>query len=473
MTHLILLGLVLAFVPRLARAELEAALSLEDVLRSVETHHPQLAADLLAVRSAEQEARAARGAFDTQLSVRGQVAPLGYYDYQRADVSLEQPIPVGGLALYSGYRLGRGNIAPYYGEQRTLSAGEVRGGMRASLLQDRSIDAPRAALRSAKLAEEASQAGYEGTRLSLAREAASAYFAWVAAGLRLHIYEDLLALAETRNAQIESKVELGALAPIEALDNQRAILERTRQRIAARRAFEQASIALSLYWRDPAGRPQEAALHHLPSALPEPSLAGTTLADAQSTALARRPELRRVQLGVQTLQVERALAQNRMWPKLDVFLQVSKDLGNATTDTAYTLRPLTLELGANLSMPLWLRTARGKLQSTQAKLSAEGHKLQFARDKVSAEVRDAISQLSAARERVSVARSAAEASLRVADGERERFELGASSVLFLNLREQTAAEAQVALIEAQAELNFAAARLQTAQGKPLALAAQR
>jgi outer membrane protein, heavy metal efflux system len=131
------------------------------------------------------------------------------------------------------------------------------------------------------------------------------------------------------------------------------------------------------------------------------------------------------------------------------------------------LRPTVLEVGATLSFPLWLCKARGKLRASEAKLRALEEKARFAEDKVLAEVRDAWSQLDAAHERAELARRTAEAVLQVASGERERFELGATTVLFVNLREQSAADAQTALIDALAELGYSTVRVLAVMGESL------
>jgi outer membrane protein TolC len=134
---------------------------------------------------------------------------------------------------------------------------------------------------------------------------------------------------------------------------------------------------------------------------------------------------------------------------------------------APTLAPTVVELGVTFSMPPWLRKARGKLAATAAKLRVLEQKRAYARDKAVADVRDAFSMLQAARERVELARGAAEAALEVAEGERERFGLGATTVLFVNLREQAAADAEVAVIDALAEAQVAIARVLTASGESL------
>jgi outer membrane protein, heavy metal efflux system len=460
------LALALCLVGLAARAR-AAELELTTVVDAVARHHPLILAEIASVRAAEADAQAARGEFDTVLSVQGRVAPAGYYDPKRADVVIEQPTPFAGASLYTGYRIGRGNIAPYYGEQRTLDAGEVRGGVRVPLLQDRAIDGRRAGVRAGELGARLSEAARDKLALDLERDAANAYYVWVAAGLKLRVADELLALAEARNAQIAEKVALGALPSIEALDNQRTILERTRQRVAARRAFEKASIDLSLFVRTTDGTPRIPSPEELPAALPAPDEPSLPRVQAEQQALSLRPELAQLQLQLELTSVERQLGQNRMLPRLDVFAEVSKDLGAGRSDYAYTLRPTVFETGLALSVPLWQRKARGKLRSLDEKLRAGSEKLGFARDKARAEVQDAYSQLEAARERADVAARAYDTAVKVAAGERERFELGASTVLFVNLREQAAADSQMSAIDAQAELGFARARATLATGTKL------
>ncbi len=459
--------LVCASVVTSARAQAGGELGLRDVLSSLETHHPLILAESASVDVAEGEVLSARGEFDTVLSVQGRVVPSGYYDPKRVDVLIEQPTPVLGASLYAGYRVTSGKVAPYYDEQRTLDGGEVRAGLRLPLLQDRGIDARRAGRESMQAQLDASEAGYDKLMLDLERDAALVYYNWVAAGRRLSVMTRLVTLAELRDGQIGQKVELGALPPIEQLDNRRSVLERKRQLVAATRSFEKAAIDLSLFVRGNDGTPRMPRPGELPSDLAAQGSEPTTVAGALRRALSERPELAQQQALLTAARVERELSANRVSPRLDAFGEVSKDLGQGPSDVAYTLRPTVVEFGVALSVPLWLRKARGKRDSAEAKVRATEQKTVFASDKVRAEVLDAWSQLRAARERAEVAQDAAAAAMLVADGERERFELGATTILFVNLREQTAADAEMAVIDAVAESHYARARLQLATGARL------
>lgn len=447
------------------------ALSLEEVLTSTRRHHPTLLAERAALDGARAEELAARGEFDTTLTVQGRVAPYGYYDPRRLDALVEQPTPLLGASVYAGYRLTRGRVAPYYGEQRTLDRGEVRGGVRLPLVQDLRIDARRAGVRSSRAQAEAQGHALEELLLDMERDAAQAYFAWQAAGQRLAVLERMVELANLRDRQIREKVALGALPSIEQVDNARSLLDRRRQLIGARRSYEKSALELSLFVRDETGKPRVPSASELPAELPaeveavRASVPG--VASAEATALARRPELSAFRSLVEAARVDRELADNRVRPRLDAFGEVSKDFGSADPALAATLEPTVFEVGVTFSMPLWLRKARGKLRAAQAKLAASEQKARFAQDKVLQEVRDAWSQLEAARERAAIAGEAAELAEKVASGERERFELGATTVLFVNLREQSAADARIALLDALAELQSSVARATTVAGASL------
>ena len=422
----------------------EAPLVLEGVITSLRTHHPLIAGERAALRAARGDALAAQGEFDTTLTVQARVAALGYYDPRRLDVLIEQPTGALGATVYGGYRVTRGKVAPYYGEHNTLDRG----------------------VRTSEAQVQAERHMLAETLLDLEREAALAYFTWLAAGQRLSEVEALLELARVRDAQISAKVALGALPSIEQVDNARSVLERQRQLVSARRAFEKAALDLSLYLRGPTGEPRVPAVSELPeSASPRPPQVSGTLLSAEAAALATRPELSAYEAMAGAARAERELAENRTLPRLDALLEVSKDFGAADAALAPTLEPTVLEAGVVFSMPLWLRKARGKLQAAEAKLTEAQQKARFARDKVRVEVRDAWSQLQAARERVEVADQAAKLAEQLATGERERFELGATTVLFVNLREQGAADARMALIDASAEVQYSAARLLTVMGQ--------
>lgn len=442
-------------------------LALDMVLRAVDASFPLLEAARQERDSAEGSLRAAEGAFDPSLQLRGTAIVGGYYEYVRGDLTLRQPTQLWGATLFAGYRIGRGissgGIPDYYGNYETNEAGEVRAGVQVPLLRNGPIDSRRAGIRRAELGRPIASLNVESASLLYRRGAAEKYWDWVAAGRRLAIARSLLTLATERNQAIAARVERGDLPAIERNDNLRVVAQRRGRVVSAERGLQRAAIELSLYFRDAEGRtimPTEA---QLPADLPEPTpLSPASVADDREAALARRPEVRRLTAQRAQVEVDRELASNQMMPAIDVSLAASQDLGEGAYQRA---RP-DVEASLMLDIPILNRVARGRLEVARAGLARLDEQLRYARDRVLADVRDALSAVETALERAELATQERDIARTVAASERTNFELGNSTILSVNLREQAAAEAALRVVDARADYHKAVAAYRAATARP-------
>ncbi len=445
---ILLLMLVVVVVGTVARAQNmggEAPLTLEEVLDSVREQHPQMEAARQGVATAEAEVLSAEGGFDTLLKTRGVYIPFSYYPHERLDAVIEQPTTLGGTRFFAGYRLGQGKFPVYYGQYETLSGGEVRAGLEVPLWRNSSIDKRRADLAKARLRVDIAGFTLAGEQLELQREAAYHYWDWVAAGRQLVIATTQHALAVTRHDQLARRAAQGDIPQIEHTENERVLLEREADMIAARRKLEQTALKLSLYLRDAEGNPLRVSDARLPNGLPTPDTAIAPDVNAWlEKALRQRPELRELALQREVVQLDAELARNQTAPAVDLGVAVARDVGVGPE----SLRPTELQASLTIDIPLQARGARGQARAAEAKRAAVDAKTRLARDKVVTEVRDTLSALHAAYERVGLARSAADVARRLAQAELARFEHGATSLLFVNLREQAAADAELKEVKA-------------------------
>lgn len=448
-----------AVVPPVAD-EVGPLLTLSEVLASVQAHHPLLRAEIEAVQAALGGEQQARGRYDPYLQVKGSAGPAGYYDYNILDASISQLTPLWGAELYAGYRLQGQKLPDYYGELETLDRGEVRAGLRIPLWKDRAIDDARAGRRRAEAGKRSAEWQREATLLELYRGAATAYYDWTAALLDRQVQADLLALAQQRVDQVQWKVKQGALPPIEALDNQRALLSRETKLVEAQRKLEQAELKLALYLRDQGGQlrrprgvsPEPLELPGLPPQFDEVAMI--------DRALDTHPLLSVYEADLQALRVDLELADNGVAPDLAVAGEVSKDIGNS--DNVRSLQPTALRLTATIKVPLALREARGKRHAAAAKLRALQAKAEYARDKQRVEALNQASALRNAIERATRTKQMAEVAEQLAEGERSRFELGATTLIWVTTREKTAADARIDAIHAIADARVALAAYRTA-----------
>lgn len=444
-------------------AAVGAPLQLGDVLRSVAAEHPQLAAAEQRVSAAVGADLAARGGFDPQLRMRGQYVPIGGYPNGRFDVEVRQPTPLWGLQVYAGWRLGLGKFAPYDYRAKTASGGELRAGVALPLWQGGAIDRRRADVRVAAIGIDAARAELEARAIELERTATKAYWTWVLHGLRLAVEKQLLELAEARDGALQRQIAAGSVPPVEGLDNRRAVLDRGARLVAAERNLQQAALALARHLRDGRGQMLVPDAGRLPGAFPEPPRPPEDLEDMVEEAWRRRPDLLRMSLQADAARVEQRLARNRRSPKIDVEALVAKDLGRVDP-VDQVLLPAELVTGISVEFPLPLRQGRGELRKAEAEVGRIAAEQRFLRDSIAAEVREAHVALVAAHARVALARAQVEAARALAELERTRFARGDGTLLFVNLREQAAADAALLELEALAEYHRAAADLRAATG---------
>ncbi|MCK9606326.1 MAG: TolC family protein [Methylomonas sp.] len=447
-------------------AEPLAPLTLDQVLPAALRAFPGLLSTEQRKQVAEGEYQSAEGGFDTQLKTKNRWSVAGIYENQMNDVSIEQPTALWGTTFFGGWRRGDGDYPVYEGKSQTANDGEVRLGVNIPLWRNREIDSRRAKLQQAELGKLIASHEYDQALLELRRLASLRYWDWVLAGQRLKVADRLLQIAEQRDAGIRERAAAGDIADFEALDNQRAILERRERRVAAQRLLEQSAIQLSLYWRDTDGQPQLPGLELLPDDFPaqEPAL-DINLPQALQTAQNQRPELKRLTLQKRQTETELALQNNQRAPGVDVSVMGAKDMGYSNQK----INRDELYLGLNVDIPLQQRVAGGRAQSAAANLQRLKWDLQLQEDRINNEIKDAISAIHAARQRVMLSRQQWRAAEKLQQGEQSRFELGESTLLFVNLREIANGDAALMAAEAQSQLFKAHAEYQAALGTPIQL----
>lgn len=437
----------------------QGPLQLATVLRSVTERYPPLLSALLERDLASGRLTQALGGFDPNLTAKlgGQVQ--GYYEATTLQALLEQPLATGDT-LYGGYRVSDGFL-PDYDKDRTQDSGAFVVGGRIPLLRDRGFDRRRAGVLQARIDQELAEPVIERARLDFVRAAARSYHAWVAAGQRLRVAEELLALATQRVGDLTRAVERQFLAPIDVTDNERLIAQRRLFVVRAERQLQQAALELSLFWRDPEDAPIVPERSNLPDTTGEPLRPITSVTADAALALQQRPELRRLQHLLARTETELELARNQALPNLDLVVEATRSLGDATYGD---IERTELFVGGELKLPLWRRDALGRVEQATAQRARLEIDSRFARDRIVTEVADARSALDAALQQLAESRRNSELAGQLVDAERRAFELGRSDLLRVQLREVQFADARVAEIEARLSAWLAAADLDAARG---------
>lgn len=451
---------ILAALLALLGASLQPAraadLTLQEVLDSSALHAPQILEAMARQRQADARALTAEGQFDLVFDADAQARPLGYYDGSLADLRATRPLQTNGGNLYAGYRLSTGAFPTYEGKSITNELGEVRVGAIFSLLRDRLIDERRGRRELAESDVEIAALDREMVAIGVQRRAVEAYQQWVAAGLRVRAFRELYELAEQRQSSIERQIELGARPAILGVENRQNIVRRNALLVRAEQDLQLQANALSLFLRDPLGRPLVPAADRLPTRMPEtlvPRLVDTT------NAIAGRPDLRALLARIEQNGIRTRMAENELRPRLDLRVEASKDIGRGSP----VREPVEGMFGLRFSVPLEQRAAKGRIAEVAAEQDALSLRLRLLEEQVGVEIANLRTQMDGAGRLAALATDEAALARRMAEAERRRFSLGASDFLVVNLREEALADATVREIDAHYRHAAATAELVAAQ----------
>jgi outer membrane protein TolC len=434
----------------------------EDVIESVRKRYPPLMAALADQEIADGEVLAAEGRFDTTVRTRVDLDEVGYYDNRRMDFWVEQPLSWQGASVYSGYRVGDGEFAPYDGKLATRSLGEIRTGLQMPLLRNRAIDSRRGDLAKARIGRKLASLSVDQQKLAILQSAIARYWNWVAAAGRLRITREVLEVAETRQKLLEEAVQAGQVPGIDATDNRRAILQRRSALIDAERTFQQSSIELSLFYRDDGGKPVTPTVEQAPVQWADAqAMQIENLTEEQAAALKKRPEVGRMEAQAQQNDIDAQMARNASKPAVDLFAGFFSQGGSGTS---VRRGPQEFKAGIAFDLSVQNRSARSRQVVAEAKRKQIEARLGFVRDQIRAEVQDAFLAAQAALERVKVLQDEVRISRELEEAERTRFTLGEGTLFVLNQREQATMDSAIREAVARADYEKARAAYESATG---------
>jgi len=457
-------GVAVAETPAKAKALPAIPLSLEEVLARVDATHPLLQGAGTEKIVARGRLLRALGAFepalvnDTELErfISSSKPEQGTQSVGFNDTVLEARHPWG-LRGSAGVRqvINGPALIPDLGFNNGNN--QVVLGAFIPLLRGLLVNPDNAELQRSELADPRADLQIAQTRQDLFLAAAGQYWDWVAAWKLADVQRRALTVAEDRFKQVEQRAKAGAVAPLDVVEANQEVQRRREVWIAATRVFEQEQYKLSLFLWDkgepltpPAERvPDFPKPGHLPSA--------EQVKEHKLNARALRPEVRTVAIEAKANNIDLELAKNNLLPSLDA------EAAPARTPEKFVLG-LGYRFGVEFRLPFLQRRARGEVLEAQGKADRLVLLQRYREQQVTVDVDNALSAIQRAQERI----AAAEQSLRLAktleEGERFRFGLGATSVLFVNLRERNTVDSENQLIRAMADYQKALALYQWSVG---------
>ncbi|MBI5853694.1 MAG: TolC family protein [Nitrospirae bacterium] len=325
------------------------------------------------------------------------------------------------------------------------------------LLRGLLVNPENAELQRSGLADPRADIQISETRQNLFLAAATQYWDWVAAWKLADVQKRALKVAEDRMGQIEGRAKAGAAAPLDVVEAQQEVQRRREILIGAQRAVEQEQYKLSLFLWDSHGPvvPNADRVPDLPK--PQPLPTPEIVQADKVNARVQRPEVREVQIDAQMNNIDLELAKNNLLPSLDA------EAAPARAPEKFVLG-LGYRFGVEFKMPFLQRRSRGEVLEAQGKADRFVLVQKYREQQVVVEVDNALSGIERAKQRITASFQALQLARTLEEGERFRLSLGATSVLFVNLRERNAVDAENQWLRAQADYQKAIAQYQWAIG---------
>lgn len=295
------------------------------------------------------------------------------------------------------------------------------------------------------------------TRQGLFLAAATQLWDWVSAAKFVDIARRAQKVAEDRLKQIEQRAKAGAAAPLDAVEAGQEVQRRKESAIAAQRLLEQEQFKMSLFlWdKDQPTAPPLERVPDFPDAQHSPSADAVQAHKLQ--AKSDRPEIREIDIEAKINNIDLELAKNNLLPSLDA------DATPARNPEKFVLG-LGYKFGLELRVPLMQRRGRGEVLEAQGRADRLVLTQKYREQQVLVDVDNALSAIERAKERILAATESLRLARTLEEGERFRFSLGATSVLFVNLRERNTVDSEVQLVRAKADYQKALANYQWAIG---------
>ncbi|MGA6827064.1 TolC family protein [Nitrospira sp. NS4] len=327
------------------------------------------------------------------------------------------------------------------------------------LLKGLMVNPEKAELQRSELADPRADVRIAQTRQDLFLAAATQFWDWVAAVRYVDMQRKALKVAEDRFKQVEGRAKAGAVAPLDVVEANQEVQRRREVAIAAQRQVEQEQFKLSMFlWENNAPTlPAIDRAPDFPAQTLSPSPSPDTVQAHKLQARNERPEIKEITIEAKLNDIDLELAKNNLLPSLDA------EAAPARAPEKFVLG-LGYRFGLELKIPLLQRKSRGEVLEAQGKADRFVMVQKFREQQVVIDVDNALSAIERAKERMEAAVQSLRLAKTLEEGERFRFSLGATSILFVNLRERNSVDSEAQVIRAKADYQKALALYQWAIG---------
>lgn len=329
-------------------------------------------------------------------------------------------------------------------EDNTPSEGLLYAGVKMPLGRGLLMDERRATLRQGRIYNKLTQAEQAMMLNDLLLSASRAYWNWFRTYNNFLVFENAMFLTEQRYLATKQSARFGDRPTIDTVE---AGIQRQTRQVQLKQAvleMNNASAMLEVFlWQD----------GNIPLELENgviPNYTGNFLIEDYigispiDSSLAGHPELKTVQLQLQSLEVDKQIQNQMLLPELNINYNF---LTHNNIQNQYDMTLNNYTFGLQFSMPIFLRKERGTLRMTKIKIEQTERSLDQKLAQLTMQVQVAFNEWQTISEQVILQKRTVKDYNQLLEGERDLFDNGESSLFMVNSREMSYIQSQLKLNE--------------------------
>lgn len=427
--------------------------TLGDFYKIMIQNHPVARQAAMLSDAAKQEIRLARGNFDPRLESQFDLKQYNnttYYQLFNSSLKLptQSPIsPIAGVQHNEGKYL---NPENYIDEGSNFN--QTYLGFLIPLGRGLLTDERRIAIKQAEVFGDLMEAEQIKIINKLLLDAAKDYWQWYYSYYNYRAALNTTKIGEEIFRRVKLNFEGGEASPTDTVQAKITLLERQVSQQEAFAEWKNSTLKVSTYLWDSLVNPVDLPMKFAPVADPSTGvLSQKSLEELTNNARISHPELQKLDLKLQQLELDKRLAREYMKPKLDVTYYLLNQPFNPVEHAPSINLTDNYKLGVDFAIPLFLRKERAKLSQIKLKLASTNYERDLATRQIMNDINTAYNSLLSNGLIVQQQTSMVENYFRLMNAELINLDNGESDLFKINVQQEKLFQAQSKLIKVIAE----------------------
>jgi outer membrane protein len=461
--HILLKSSLSYNVPLPPEYENNELLTEDFFINLVNDNHPDIIQAKLDRQRAMAERIEAQGAFDPSLSADGfynrfnSSSAVG--DVQEAfttNTSIDW-LSGYGAKFSVGSKLALGDIKTPISP--TGDAGEYFLKLQIPILRGAIYNEKNVKEQQAKIKETIADFKLNQKKLEVLAKSIQKYWSWIGAFQKLEAEQELLNLNTEQAEQVQQQVQYGSLANIDHIEILREVQKRRGKVATETASYQQKAIELtSFLWKEDGEPYPIVSSKNLPKQdLINLDFEVPDIFDAKLTALENRPEFMSLKKFKEVVDWNRKFAKNQYLPELNAYGYQGVEVGGNSIGP-------TTQAGIELMLPFRNRRASGKLKQAKIDMSKLNVQEKQLAQRIFLEVENSFQILRNSYDAYLAAKEELVFASQLAIGEKDKFDLGSSTIFLVIRRQRSLVDAKINLIESFVNFNVSKANFKLSQG---------